>query len=84
MKEKFKKSLDRGDGYAALLTDLSKASDCLLHDLIIAKLHVYGFDKGSLRFIIRELKPMIPRAFGVFLNMESLKDQFSVPYYLTF
>ena len=31
--------------------DLSKAYDCLPHDLIIAKLEVYGLDTNSLRFI---------------------------------
>ena len=51
MIEKFKKSLDQGGGYATLLTDLSKAFDCLPHDLIIAKLHAYGFDKASLRLM---------------------------------
>ena len=51
MTEKFKKSLDQGGEYAALLTDLSKAFDCLPHDLIIAKLHAYGFDKASLRLM---------------------------------
>ena len=51
MIEKFKKSLDQGVEYAALLTDLSKAFDCLPHDLIIAKLHAYGFDKASLRLM---------------------------------
>ena len=48
MIEKFKRSLDQGGEYSALLTDLSKAFDCLPHSLIIAKLHVYGFDKASL------------------------------------
>ena len=42
--------IPRGE-YAALLTDLSKAFDCLLHDLIVAKLHAYGFDKASLRLV---------------------------------
>ena len=48
---KFKKSLDQGGVYAALLTDLSQAIDCLPHDLIIAKLHAYGFDKAALRLM---------------------------------
>ena len=51
MIEKFKKSLDQGAEYAALLTDLSKAFDCLPHALIVAKLHACGFDKASLRLM---------------------------------
>ena len=51
MIEKFKKSLDQGGEYAALLTDLSKALSCLPHDLITAKLHAYAFDKASLRLM---------------------------------
>ena len=31
--------------------DLSKAYDCLLHDLIIAKVEAYGLGRNSLRFL---------------------------------
>ena len=43
MIEKWKKSVDKGKAFAALLTVLSKACGCLSHDLIIAKLNAYGF-----------------------------------------
>ena len=74
MIEKIKKSLDRGGEYAALLTDLSKAFNCLPHDLIIAKLHAYGFDKASLRLMHSYLTDRYQT--GISSNMECLKIQF--------
>ena len=51
MIEKWKQCLDNNGEYSALLTDLSKAFDCLLHDLLIAKLHAYGFEMSSLKLL---------------------------------
>ena len=45
MIEKLRKSLDNGRTSAALLTDLSKAFDCLPRELLIAKLHAYSIKK---------------------------------------
>ena len=51
MVENCKKALDQGNEYGALLTDLFKAFNCLPHDLIVAKLHAYGFSIDSLKLI---------------------------------
>ena len=56
MLEKIKQNLDK-KGYAgAILMDLSKAFDTLNHDLLLAKLHAYGFHKKSLRLLDDYLK----------------------------
>ena len=43
--------LDEGGETGAVLTDLSKAFDCIDHNLLIAKLNTYGFEKQSINFI---------------------------------
>lgn len=47
MLEKWRKALDNGDCLGTLLADFLKAFNCLLHDLVIAKLHAYGFGTKS-------------------------------------
>ena len=56
MIEKWRKFLDIGRHAGAPLTDLSKAFDCIDHELLIAKLHAYGFDNDKLKFIYSYLK----------------------------
>ena len=54
--EKRHKFLDIGHHAGALLTDLSKAFHCIDYELLIAKLHAYGFDSDVLKFIYSYLK----------------------------
>ena len=51
MLEKWKPAIDNKKMFGALLTDLSKAFDCLSHDLLIAKLNAYGFSIVALRLV---------------------------------
>ena len=44
-------AVDNKKVFGALLMDLSKAFGCLSHDLLIAKLNVYGFSMAALRLI---------------------------------
>ena len=51
MIERWRKALDNNCEVGAILTDLSKAFDCINHELLIAILNVYGFEHDSLRYI---------------------------------
>ena len=51
MVEKLEKRLDNSGVGGMLLAELSKAFDCLRHDLLIAKLVAYDFHQPSLCFI---------------------------------
>ena len=54
--ESWRQHLDNNEIVGAVLMDLSKAFDCLPHELLIAKLSAYGFDKNTLKFFYSYLK----------------------------
>ena len=56
MSEKWKRALDKGEYFSALFMDLSKTFDKINHDLLIAKLKVYGFSEEALKFMKSCLK----------------------------
>ena len=49
--ENWKKALDEKFFVEVVLMDLSKAFDCIPHDLLIAKLHAYRFSEKAVTFI---------------------------------
>ena len=72
--EKLRKIRDKTRIFAAVLKDLSKTFNCILHNLAIAKLSAYVFDRKSLIFISPYLKSRKQRtrvglAFSDYLNL---------------
>ena len=51
MSQKWRSGVDKEKSFGALLTDLSKAFNCLSHELLLPKLHGYGFDIATLSLI---------------------------------
>ena len=49
--EEWRKNLDSNNFVGAVLLDLLKAFDCILHDPVIAKFAGYGFDKNMICYI---------------------------------
>ena len=54
--ENCNKNLDEKFLVGTVLMDLSKAFDCIPHDLLIARLHAYGFSRKTVTFIYLYLK----------------------------
>ena len=89
MIEKWKKIVDNGGVFGALLTDLSQAFDCIPHDLIIAKLEAYGFHIDALKLIHDYLSNRkqgfkVIDTRGRIYFMVSHRDSYSVLYCLIY
>ena len=89
MIEKMKRSVDKKGMASAVLMDLSKAFDTINHELLIAKLHAYGFDTGALEIIWSYLKNSLQRtkinvSFSSWTELLQGVPQGSIldPYYL--
>ena len=54
--ETIRNTRDNHRVFAAVMTVLPKAFDCISHKLLIAKLNAHGFDETSLKVIISYLK----------------------------
>ena len=52
MIDKWKKAVDSNRVFKAVLTDSSKAFDCICHDLFIAKPKAYGLSLPFLKLIM--------------------------------
>ena len=66
MLEKWKRAVDNNKVFAALLTDSSKAFDCISHDLLIAKLIAYGLSLSALKLVHSLSRQIIELAISCF------------------
>ena len=79
MLENLKKAMDKGLSTGILLTDLTKAFDCISHELLIAKFHAYGFSYSSLKLIYDYLTGRIQRTKVNESYSSWLEIRFGVP-----
>ena len=54
--DEWREKLDKNFVFGVVLMDLSKAFDCMPHDLVIAKLAAYGIQRETLKMIYSYLK----------------------------
>ena len=74
MLERWKHCLDDSGVAMAVLMDLSKAYDCIPHDLLIAKLHAYGLNTNALYLLHsyltnRKQKVKVNGSFSEWVNI---------------
>ena len=81
--EEWRRNLDDNLLVGAVLMDLSKAFDCIPHDLLLAKLEAYGLDINALTFIYSYLKNRkqsvrLNNTYGIYLLLLSGVPQGSI------
>ena len=91
MIEKWKHAVDNSKVFGALLTDLSKAFECVWHDLLTEKLNAYDFLPSDLKLVHnyfnnanREQRMVSPIAYGKKLYLEFHKDRSCVHFRLIY
>ena len=87
--QSWQKELDNGGFVGAILMDLSKAYDCIPHELLIAKLKCYDIGNGSLRLLLdyitnRKQRTKMGSSYGVILIQVYHKDQSLVLFFLIY
>ena len=80
---KWRNAIDNGNIAGAVLTDLSKAFDCLDHELLVAKLEACGFDFQSLAYIYsylshRKQRTKVNKTFSAWSDIKSGVPQGSI------
>ena len=81
--ETWRDCLDQSELFGIILMDLSKAFDCIPHDLLIAKLNAYGVDDIALTYIYSYLKDRkqavrINDTYSTYMNILSGVPQGSI------
>ena len=81
--QSWEKELDKGGFVGTILMDLSKAYDCIPHELLIAKLKCYRLDNGSLRLLLdyltnRKQRTKIGPSFSSWCDINTSVPQGSI------
>ena len=77
--ETWKKHLDMSGAIGTILMDLSKAYDCIPHDLLIAKMDAYGLNRKALKLVYSYLKNRMQRVKTGSTFSSSKKISIGVP-----
>ena len=81
--QKWKASVDKGKVFGVLLTDFSKAFDCLNHELLVAKLNGYGFTLPALKLVHdylsdRKQKTRVNNSYSIWFEILFVVPQGSI------